>query len=76
MNIKELKSELAKTRKELREADRRAGEAERRLAYAKDTEYRRDSWLREAKEQWGVHESVSFDRVWEEALALKKAATK
>jgi hypothetical protein len=76
MNIKELKAELAKTRKELREADRRAGEAERHLAYEKDTSYRRESWLREAKEQWGVHPNVSFDRVWEEALALKKAATK
>lgn len=65
---------LGKLKRQLDEADRRAGAAERLLDYEKSKTEERESWLRKAKEEWGVNNYISFDRVWEEALALKKAA--
>lgn len=59
---------------ELDEADRRAVVLQRLLDYEKSKTAARESWLRKAKEEWGVSNYISFDHVWEEALALKKAA--
>jgi hypothetical protein len=58
---------------DLAEADRRAGEAERRYARSVEDAISRESWIRKAKSEWGVHSNVSFDVVWAEALALKAA---
>lgn len=70
-----LASELDALRAERDEADRRAGAAERRLADEVDARCRRDSWLRKAKEKWGVSSDCSFDLVWAEALKLKQQAS-
>jgi len=59
---------------ELADAHRRAGQAEQRLAWEKDTTSKREEWLRKAKEEWGVSTSISFDVIWEACLALKKAS--
>lgn len=69
-----LASELEALRGERDEADRRAGAAERRLAYEVDARCGRDAWLRKAKEKWGVSSDCSFDLVWAEALKLKQQA--
>lgn len=49
------------------DADRRAGAAERHLAWANEENSKRSRWLRKAKEERGYGDEVSFDRVWEEA---------
>lgn len=67
----ELLRRAERAEKERDEADRRAGAAERELEFEKDSSSRRASWLRTAKQQWGVHENVSFDVVWEEALKIR-----
>ena len=59
---------------ELAEADRRAGEAERLLATCKEDVMRFEQVRSRMKYQWGADQRVSFDEVWDEALALKKAA--
>ncbi len=51
------------------EADRRAGAAERQLESERDTNQRRDSWMRTAKQEAGYGNNTSFDVVWAEALA-------
>ena len=58
-------------REEVKEADRKAGEARRHWEYMRDRQHAHDDWLRKAKEQWGVHENTSFDVVWNECLQLK-----
>ena len=60
--------------KALAEADRRAGEAERLLATCKENVMRFEQVRSRMKYQWGAEQRVSFDEVWDEALALKKAA--
>ena len=70
--IEELQAQVAKMASELAEADRRAGAAERMLASAKEGIYRLETCRREYKRDWGVEDRVSFDDVWEEALALKR----
>lgn len=60
--------------KALAEADRRAGEAERLLATCKEAVMRFEQARSRMKYQWGAEQRVSFDEVWDEALALKKAA--
>ena len=60
--------------KALAEADRRAGEAERILATCKENVMRFEQVRSRMKYQWGAEQRVSFDEVWDEALALKKAA--
>ena len=60
--------------KALAEADRRAGEAERLLATCKEDVMRFEQVRSRMKYQWGADQRVSFDEVWDEALALKKAA--
>ena len=54
------------------EADRRAGAAERNMEELKDSKFRRERWLDKAKNDWGVNHRVSFDMVWEEALAARR----
>lgn len=56
------------------EADRRAGAAERERASDREDLIRLDRVRDTMKKQWGVHYNVSFDIVWDEALALKRAA--
>lgn len=60
--------------KELAEADRRAGAAERELALCRDDLARLDRVRDQMKRQWGVDRNVSFDAVWAEALKLKHQA--
>lgn len=66
--------ELEELRRERDEADRRAGAAERRLAYEVDARTRREAWLRKAKSQWGASSDCSFDLVWADALKLRGQA--
>ena len=66
-DIKRLKAERD-------EADRRAGAAARQMADMQDTITRRQTWLFEAKREWGVDDNISFDVVWKEALAFKERA--
>lgn len=72
--IARLRDENARLLAERDDADRRAGAAEREQERDREAAYARDSWLRRAKEQWGVASIVSFDVVWDEALAAKKDA--
>ena len=53
------------------EADRRAGRAERHMAGLNDDVRRFEAVRRRMKAQWGVHENVSFDVVWQQALDAK-----
>ena len=57
---------------ELAEADRRAGEAERKLASLEESEYRHSCWLSKAKGEAGYHNIISFDVVWSEILGKVK----
>jgi hypothetical protein len=57
-----------KLKKDLDEADRRAGAAERNNEWLRDIASRRDDWLRQAKKDAGFHDNISFDVVWEKAL--------
>jgi hypothetical protein len=66
----EANQKVVQLQAELNEADRRAGAAERKLAEETSSRIRRNSWLREAKREWGAHKNASFNSVWEEALAL------
>ena len=67
-----LVAEVERLRAERDDADRRSGAAERSLEHAQDTISRHRSWTGEAKKQWGVDDSISFDKVWEECLATKR----
>jgi hypothetical protein len=71
VNKTEDEETIERLRAELSEADRRAGEAQRRLEFSQDSSQKRESWLRKAKAQWGVDCNVSFDVVWEEALKMR-----
>ena len=64
--------EIADLRAQLAEADRRAGQAERKLERVVEEASRRQQWLAQAKRAWGVDDHVSFDVVWKEALELRK----
>ncbi len=66
--------ELSRALSERDAADRRAGAAEREAEDLRESISARSSWLRKAKQQWGVDDRVSFDVVWAEALQLKRAA--
>lgn len=70
----DLVAQVGRVIEERDEADRRAGAAERTTAYADKENIAHRRWLSKAKKQWGVSDYVSFDKVWEEALNLKKAA--
>jgi hypothetical protein len=54
---------------ELDDADRRAGAAERVLAGIREDVYRVDQCRAAQKTAAGYHRNVSFDVVWDEALA-------
>ena len=49
---------------ELDEADRRAGAAERKLAYYIDWHEKNQAWLSEAKRAEGYGNNTPFDEVW------------
>lgn len=63
----------AVTQQQLDDADRRAGAAERQLEHVQDTLNTFTGVRSRMKREWGVHENVSFDIVWAEAIALKHA---
>lgn len=49
------------------------GRLTRRVEYLEDSQIKRNDWLREAKQDAGYHDSVSFDVVWAAALKALKA---
>jgi hypothetical protein len=61
---------IKRLKKDLAEADRRAGAAERENAGLRDTINRNRDWLARAKKEAGYRDSVSFDVVWAETLKL------
>lgn len=70
-NLKSARKDLRAVSKERDEADRFAGAAAREIESLKDTASRRQDWLTQAKADWGVSDSVSFDDVWREALVTR-----
>jgi hypothetical protein len=52
----------------IKQQDEIIGSLTRRLAWSEDSVSKRKQWLREAKEQAGYHDSISFDDVWKEVL--------
>lgn len=66
--LKKAEARIEELEAERDEADRRAGAAERRLAQLKESEFKRDNWIRERKLELGYSAHVSFDRVWEELV--------
>jgi len=71
--IEELEQQVAQLTAALADADRRAGAAERAMAGAYESLSNRSEWLAQAKRAWGVDANVSFDVVWQEALAMREA---
>lgn len=70
--LKRLHAENLRLRAERDEADRRAGAAERSAAAFHEDNQRFEQVRRRMKEQWGVHDNVSFDVVWQQALDTKQ----
>jgi hypothetical protein len=68
-----LQAENERVRAEREEADRRAGAAERSAAALHEDSQRFEQTRRRMKEQWGVHNNVSFDIVWQQAMDAKRA---
>lgn len=64
---------IAALQAERDEADRRAGAAERSAAAFHEDNQRFEQVRRRMKAQWGVHNNVSFDVVWQQALDAKQA---
>jgi len=64
---------IAELQAERDDADRRAGAAERSAAAFHEVTQRFEQVRRRMKEQWGVHDNVSFDLVWQQALDAKQA---
>ncbi len=62
---------IQKLEAERDDADRRAGAAERMACRRVEEGRARESWLRKAKEQWGVDQNVSFDVCWSQALLIR-----
>lgn len=60
--------------KDLAEADRRAGAAERENEQLRKTIQASRDWIEEAKDEAGYSRNVSFDVVWEETLAKARQA--
>lgn len=69
--IEALQSRVQELEAERDEADRRAGRAERHMAGLNDDVRRFEAARRRMKAQWGVHDNVSFDVVWQQALDAK-----
>lgn len=68
--IKSQHALIHKLERDIAEADRRAGAAERHLSYANKSIEARCRWLDKAKQDAGYHRSVSFDVVWDAALKV------
>lgn len=64
----DLEAENTRLQEQVDDADRRAGAAERLLAFANDSIQKRRQWLDRAKDTLGYHRNVSFDRVWADTL--------
>jgi hypothetical protein len=60
----------------IREQDRMIGELTRHNEYLSDSQRKRNSWLSEAKKEAGYPDSISFDRVWADALKALKESKK
>ena len=73
-DVMDLVNDHWKATRERDEADRRAGAAERRLAWEKEGTVKREQWLDKAKRDAGYTTTVSFDEVWAAALAALKAS--
>ena len=69
--LRRLHARVQELEAERDEADRRAGCAERRMAGLNDDVRRFKEERRCMKVQWGVHDNVSFDVVWQQALDAK-----
>lgn len=69
--IQSLRARVQELEAERDEADRRAGRAERHMAGLNDDVRRFEAARRRMKAQWGVHDNVSFDVVWQQALDAK-----
>ena len=69
--LRRLHARVQELEAERDEADRRAGRAERHMAGLNDDVRRFEAARRRMKVQWGVHENVSFDDVWQQALDAK-----
>ena len=69
--IQSLHARVQELEAERDEADRRAGRAERHMAGLNDDVRRFEAARRRMKAQWGVHDNVSFDVVWQQALDAK-----
>lgn len=67
--VRRLKNQVREQKETIDEADRRAGAAERKMESLRDSANARKSWLSRAKKEAGYDDSVSFDKVWKEALA-------
>jgi len=59
-------------KKVIAEQDRMIGELIRERDWLKDSERKREEWLRKAKQEAGYHNNISFDIVWEETLNKAK----
>lgn len=64
-----LLTKIEELKQQVKEADTRAGDAERRLSYCTERHNARTLWLDKAKREAGYEINVSFDVVWAEALA-------
>jgi len=68
--VRDINTMLAGLRAERDEADRRAGSAERRLAFEEDTNRKRRQWNDEQKRARGYSTNDTFDKVWHDVCAL------
>lgn len=71
----ELENKIALLEAERNEADRRAGAAERQLAFANDKLASAQRWQQEAKAQAGFGYWDSFDEVWKKVLERSNYAS-
>ena len=71
IELRRLHARVQELEAERDEADRRAGRAERHMAGLNDDVRRFEAARRRMKAQWGVHDNVSFDVVWQQALDAK-----
>lgn len=69
--LRRLHARVQELEAERDEADRRAGRAERHMAGLNDDVRRFEAARRRMKAQWGAHDNVSFDVVWQQALDAK-----
>lgn len=70
VTLVEMQKTIDQLRSNLADADRRAGEAERRLEYANDTIFKSNEWRDRAKVSLGYDRRISFDYVWRDVIEL------